>query len=156
MTPIENRDVAIAKALERLDEVESKHANGNRKANRWLVIALTTALGGAGGTGAKAFVDASNVDQLREVVATHVAEANARQEQASKERDRLIDQVAALRETTAGLKAIVEILARQRSETRERIESIEVPPPIEKPHKTSAPKPPRSSIQAVRKDLFGD
>jgi len=149
MTPPETNDPAVLAAFEQLET----HETANRRSTRWLIVALTTALGGAGGTGAKAWIDASNVDQLREVVATHVVEANTRNTQAEKERERLIEQVAALRETVAGLKATVEIMASPRRAHREAIDGVAVPPPIEKTTKAQ-PKPDKAAIQATKQILF--
>lgn len=151
--PNETNDAAVARALERLDQ----HENDRRKNWRWLVLAITTALGGAGGTGVKAFVDSDGFDQLREVVARHVVESDGRLKQAEKERERLIEQVGALRETVAGLRATVKILAGHRRETREAIDAVPVPPRFDVPEKAEpAPPPASQAVQEAKKDLFGE
>jgi hypothetical protein len=143
--PPEEMDRAIQSALDRLDE----HENGNRKSSRVLLIALITALGGAGGTGVKTYLDAQHVDQLREVVATQVVEAR----HAAKERERLIEQVGVLREAVAGLRGTIEILASRRNDAREKIESVKVPEPI-RIEPAPAPAAEADAIQAARKTLF--
>jgi len=122
MTPEELQN-AIDSAIERNEH----HEVQQKKSWKWIVVAVTTALGGAGGTGAKTVIDSRTNEQFREAVARHVAEAKQRWEHSDKERDRLIDQVGALRETVAGLKATVEILAANRRRARESIAAVELP-----------------------------
>ena len=125
-----------------------------RKHWRWLLLSLTTALGAGGGTGAKALIDAETNDQFRTVVAQRAATDDQRWKQADKERERLIAQVDALRETVAGLKATVEMLARNRTQ-REAVKAITLPAPAKAPAQRASAPVEAATVQKMKVDLFG-
>lgn len=91
------------------DELEAQH----RKQIRRIIFSLATALATALGGGTYGYLDSVGQDDLRTVVATHVAVGEAEHAAVVRDLESLQDQNRRLLQTVSELKGVVEALTRR-------------------------------------------
>jgi hypothetical protein len=141
-------------ALERINAYETAQ-RGHR---RWLITAILTALGTAGGGGGFAYMDGAGDDKFETVVAIEAARSSQFREDTRSDLARLADEQIKIGKALARLQATVEILSQRSARARRElgaaddlIESIGNSPP---PKRKAKGRPGKDAIQHFKAQLF--